>query len=481
MKSNASLFYNCFLVVGDFLSLLLAFSLAYILRVSLDHHRVAVHIHALTYITAFLVLLPFWIIFFALIGLYNNSIYEKRFAEIGRLMIGSLFGILFIVGYSYAFNKPIFPAHLVALYGLILAFVILVLFRNLARYTRSLLFSFKIGITNVLLVGNTEITHDLLNELHDYKVSGYKVIGVVGPTSHKSESVADVPIFNSFRNSIDSMGANNIDSIVQTELYADEDKNKEILEFAQINHVNYRFAPGNSELFVGNIEVELFRSAIPVITVHQTQLFGWGRVVKRAFDLLVGLILLIIALPFMLIIAVLILLFGGRGPIYFKQTRLTRFDQKFKTLKFRTMKREYSSMSPEAGFEKMGRPELIKIYRANGDYLPNDPRITKLGHFLRAMSLDELPQLINVVRGDISLVGPRALVPEELKEYGKRHAILSVRSGLTGLAQVSGRKDINFEERRQLDIYYVQNWSFWLDLTILAKTVRVVLRGSGAK
>jgi undecaprenyl-phosphate galactose phosphotransferase len=100
---------------------------------------------------------------------------------------------------------------------------------------------------------------------------------------------------------------------------------------------------------------------------------------------------------------------------------------------------------------------------------------------LRITSLDELPQLFNIIKGDISLVGPRALVPEELESYGGKHAILSVKSGLTGLAQVSGRLDISFEERRQLDIYYVQNWSFWLDCIILIKTIRVVLSSQGSK
>ncbi len=129
----------------------------------------------------------------------------------------------------------------------------------------------------------------------------------------------------------------------------------------------------------------------------------------------------------------------------------------------------------------MSRPELAKAYRANGDYLPDDPRITKVGKFLRASSLDELPQIFNVIKGDISLVGPRALVPRDLSVYEKRHTILSVKSGITGLAQVSGRKNISFDERRKLDIYYVQNWSFWLDLTILIKTIRVVLGRGGAE
>ena len=124
---------------------------------------------------------------------------------------------------------------------------------------------------------------------------------------------------------------------------------------------------------------------------------------------------------------------------------------------------------------------MIKKYRQNGDKIPNDPRITKLGKFLRASSLDELPQLFNVLRGDISLVGPRALVPGELHHYGDRSLLLSVKSGLTGLAQVSGRRDISFDERRALDLYYIQNWSLSMDFRIMFRTIGAVLFRRGAK
>jgi exopolysaccharide biosynthesis polyprenyl glycosylphosphotransferase len=482
MKSNASLVYNCFLVVGDFLSLVLAFAASYVLRVSLDHHKVLHPISAENYIYAFLLILPFWLLLFALTGLYNNSIYENRFSEAGRLFMDSFIGILFIIGYSYAFNKTIFPAHLVALYGLILSYVLLLTFRNLARHVRKLLFTYSIGITNVLLVGNTKITHELISSLHNFRVSGYRIIGVVGPTKHSDDIYKSIPIFTSFIAATESLGSDNINSILQTELYSNEELNKQILEYAQTHHIGYRFTPGNSELFIGNIDVELFRSSLPVIEVHQTPLFGWGRVVKRLFDLFIGGIMLIIASPFMLILAILIILFGGRGGIFYRQTRLTRFNEEFRVYKFRTMRKKYSTgISPEEAFELMGKPELSKQYRDNGDFLPKDPRVTKLGRFMRTYSLDELPQLFNIIKGEISLVGPRALVPQELDSYGGKHAILSVKSGLTGLAQVSGRKDIGFEERRQLDIYYVQNWSFWLDCVILLKTVRVVLSSQGAK
>lgn len=129
----------------------------------------------------------------------------------------------------------------------------------------------------------------------------------------------------------------------------------------------------------------------------------------------------------------------------------------------------------------MGKPQLAEKYRSHGDYLKNDPRYTKFGRFLRRTSLDELPQLINVLKGDISLIGPRALQPIELKDYGDRGLLLSVKSGLTGLAQVSGRRNISFNERRALDIYYVQNWTPVLDIQIFFRTIACVLRHDGAK
>ena len=270
-------------------------------------------------------------------------------------------------------------------------------------------------------------------------------------------------------------------SIVQTELYAAGGSNNEILEFAQTHHIAYRFVPGNSELFVGNIAVELFRSQIPVIAVHQTALIGWGRIVKRLTDLVLGGLFLILALPFMIITALTIKIFDPLGPVLFKDPRLTRFRNIVRIYKFRSHKKTFTDMTPEEAFAKMGRPELAITYRQGGDHIPNDPRISRIGRFLRRTSLDELPQLINIVRGDISLVGPRALQPHELEKHDKKDLILAVKSGLTGLAQVSGRRNISVEERRKLDLYYVQNWSLWLDLTILAKTARVVFRRIGAK
>lgn len=480
MKSNSSLIYSFFLVVGDFLALVAAFVGAYVLRVTLDSTPISESIQSGTFLGVFLTLLPFWIVLFALLGLYNSSIYEKRFSETGRLLIGSFVGLLFLVGYSYFLNTPVFPARLVAVYGLVLAFVFLVLFRNFTRKIRSQLFSYNIGITNILIIGDTKISKELVESLSNSKLSGYKILGIVGEKASEIKKFHGIPAYADLETALKKIATEEIHGIVQTELYAKATKNNEILEFAQANHISYRFIPGNTELFVGNLEVELFRSSIPVIAVHQTALLGWGRIAKRVFDLFVGGLMLFVALPLMLVIAIISFV-RDPGPIFYADNRLSRYGSRIKVYKFRTLKKQFSGMSPEESFTKMGRPELIKVYRENGDQIDNDPRITIVGAFLRRTSLDELPQLINVVKGDISLVGPRALVQYELDKSDKKNLILAVKSGLTGLAQVSGRRNLSFEERRKLDLYYVQNWSFWLDLTILIKTIKVVINGQGAK
>jgi lipopolysaccharide/colanic/teichoic acid biosynthesis glycosyltransferase len=151
--------------------------------------------------------------------------------------------------------------------------------------------------------------------------------------------------------------------------------------------------------------------------------------------LAVGILLLIVASPLLLLVALAAKLKEPRASVLFRQVRLTQFDKPFTVYKFRTVKARFNGMTPEEAFAAMGKPKLAKKYRKSGDSLDNDPRFTGFSRFLRATSLDELPQLFNVIKGDISLIGPRALIPQELVNYPHKNHILSVRSGLTGLAQ----------------------------------------------
>lgn len=474
MRNNASLGYSIFLILGDFLALIAAFAAAYLLRFRLlDDGKVA-SVGGETFLYAIISLLPIWLLIHAFIGLYRQEVYEKRFSELGRVLVGAFIGTLAIISYDFLVEGRLLPGRLIPVYAFGLSFGFLVIFRTFARILRRQLYRFGLGISNIVIIGNTEVSEHIAKAVGDTKNTGLRVVGVVG------RKVTGFHTFASFEEAMTFLNKGPIHGIIQTELYKSTDQNNQILLYAQTNHISYRFVPGNSDLFVGNITVELFAN-LPVIAVHQTALIGWGRVVKRLFDLLVTSIGLIIALPVIVLISLLILIFDPRGGVFFKQTRLTRFNREFTVYKFRSMKQKYSGLSPEKAFALMGKPQLATRYRENGDFLVKDPRISRIGSFLRASSLDELPQLFNVLKGDLSLVGPRALVPQELNAYEKKHAILSVKSGLTGLAQISGRRDIDFNERRKLDVYYVQNWSFWLDISILIKTIRAVIGGIGAK
>lgn len=473
MKNNFSILYACFLIIGDFLAVLAAFVAAYILRVKFDPRPLIEQIPALTYFTVFASVLPLWILVHAVIGLYTQDIYEKRLKELGRLFMGSFVGILVIIGFDFVVEDEIFPARLVPVYGVLLSFGFLVLFRTIARSIRRQLFRVGWGVSNILIIGKGHATRELVDLIKQTNVTGLRLVGSVGL------DLEVAPSYEDFQEAITSL-SQPIHGIVQTELYTAQEKNNEVVRYAHENHVAYRFIPGNSELFVGKIAVELFGD-IPVVAVHQTALLGWGRLAKRLFDLVVATTALFFLWPFFAVIALIQKILDPKGPVFLRQTRLTRFNREFRVYKFRTHRSDISGISDEEAFEKLGKPELYEQYIKNDYVLENDPRITRFGKFMRLTSIDELPQFINVLLGDVSLVGPRALIPSELNTYLKKHTILSVKSGMTGLAQVSGRESLGFEERRKLDVFYVQNWTFWLDISILIRTIRTVLTGSGAK
>ena len=266
-----------------------------------------------------------------------------------------------------------------------------------------------------------------------------------------------------------------IDAIIQT----DTTRSEAHYNLAEQHYLDFYQAPALDGLMTARHTVEIINS-VPLAYIHPTPLAtGYGRVVKRLMDLIGATIGIIITSPIMLLVAIAVKLGDPRGPILMhgqQRRRLTQFNRPFKVYKFRSHYAKFDGKTDEEVFTMIGKPELIDEYRQNGDRLNHDFRVTPVGRFIRRFSLDELPQLFNVIKGDISLVGPRALVPHELSNYEKKHTLLTVKSGLTGLAVVSGRRSIGFEERRRLDLYYVQNWSLWLDITILLKTCLVIFK-----
>ncbi len=213
-----------------------------------------------------------------------------------------------------------------------------------------------------------------------------------------------------------------------------------------------------------------------VLEVQANLLRPGARFAKRTLDLALVCAGLPFALVFTLVVAVLIPL-TSRGPVFYGQTRLGRDGRRFTAWKFRTMVKDADAVLARW---LLDHPDLRTEWERDHK-LRNDPRVTWVGRFLRKTSLDELPQLWNIIVGDMSLVGPRPIVDAEVPKYGERFALYrKVRPGLTGLWQVSGRNDTTYEERVALDTYYVRNWSVWLDIHIILRTVRVVVCGSGA-
>lgn len=479
--------YPLLLLASDFVALLFAFSLAYILRVQVDSSPLVREIEALTFIKVFALLFPIWLIINGFLGLYSKSIYEKRLPELGRLFIGSFIGILVIIGFDFIRDETIFPARLVPVYGFILAFVILATFRNLLWSLRRYLFRYGYGVRGVMVIGSTDASKKLIDSLQPTLSSGYKVAAIVGSKSLIPKNYTGKH-FSSIEEALKQLPKLAIHTLIQTEFYANENRNQKIFEIVRDNHLQYKFIPAQSDFYTGKNTVEVL-FGFPVISVHQTPLVGWGRIVKRLLDIVLSAIGIVISLPVMALIALIQKIREPKAPILYKQPRYTRFNSSFNIYKFRSMNWQYSTgksrrfKTDEEAFIAMGRDDLAKEFTRTKK-VKNDPRITTFGKFLRRSSLDELPQLFNVFSGNLSLVGPRPVRDFELDEYRKAaggHVLLSVKSGVTGLWQVSGRSDISQEERVRLELYYVQNWSLWLDIKILFKTVWVVISRSGAE
>ncbi len=423
-----------------------------------------------------LVMVPLILIVLAAFGLYRKSVFlssNSRWKEMGRLFLASIVGMMVIITWDFFFEIDFFPVRVMALYTGLACFLLLSLFRTLVRGARRFALKHnKKAALRAIIIGNSQNTEYLADYIATYPESGFRLAGIVAGAKYIPKDLRR----RQYSSLKEALRRTRPDVIFQT----DERSTEHVYRQALNRHLLYYFVPSNAVLTSRLGELELVGNT-PAMLIKVTPLAGGAKVVKRCMDIILGLMILLVALIPMALIWLIEKISDPKAPALYSETRLSRYDQRFKIYKFRSMKPEYCGISPEEAFTRMGKPQLIKKYRANGDMIPNDPRITKLGKFLRATSLDELPQLFNVVKGDISLVGPRALVPGELHHYGDRSLLLSVKSGLTGLAQVSGRRDISFEERRALDLYYIQNWSVGLDIRILIRTVGAVLLCKGAK
>jgi exopolysaccharide biosynthesis polyprenyl glycosylphosphotransferase len=469
-------------LVGDMLAVISAFVLAFILRVTYSSRPSSYLIKFNSYFLIILSLIPIFIAIFYLSGLYKKEIIRRRFKETLLLIIASLGGVMALISVDYFLpNETLFPAKLVPIYAAVLAIILLLIVRSILRLSFKTLWRFNIGAERVAIIGSNQATRNLSLALSDTKTSGYKIVALATSKRYKPEIELE-NYYSTPQSLLKDLQNLRLDSIIKTESFDSAKTNDDIRRAADRNHIKFKYLPTDDNLTGANSEIELLNN-YPILTVNQTPLQGWGRIIKRLMDTSLSLISIIIFGPLMLIIALLIKIFDS-GPVFFKNTRVTRYGNTFKALKFRTMKQEFC-VDDQKKVKKllidMGYPVQAEQF-GRGEKLEFDPRISKIGNFLRKTSLDELPQLFNILMGQMSFVGPRAIVKDELKFYGGRdYIMLSVKTGLTGLAQVTGRSDINYYERARLDIYYVQHWNLWMDISILLRTIKKIFSGSGSK
>ncbi len=466
------LFFSVLFIPVDFAMLVLAGISAYYLRFSnwtVSWRPVIFNLPFAEYFQSLLIISILWIAVFALSGLYQITSARKLIQEMRRILIACASGFA-LVSIIIFFQRDLFDSRFIVLAGFLFAVIYVAIAHAFIRWLQRRLFVYGIGVRKVVLVGNSKTTDNLMAEFSSNKKAGYEVVKRLRDFS--LETAQEL---------LEFIKEKDVDEIVQGDPNLSKAEMLRLYDFSNENHIIFRYVADLLEVKVLRTEVaEVI--GVPIIEVKRTTLDGWGRVYKRFFDIVISGALLLFLSPIMLISALMIKL-DSRGPVFFSRRddgsflyRVGEGGKPFKYLKFRTMIPNSDSMRYKELADRNIRTDgpMVKI--------KDDPRVTRVGKFLRRYSIDELPELMLVFAGRMSLVGPRPHLPEEVAKYENYHRkTLTIKPGITGLAQVSGRSDLLFEEESKLDIYYIENWSLMLDISILFKTPLAVFKHRSAE
>jgi len=428
-------------------------------------------------------LTPLWIFIFAVGGLYDVKTVRSRSNEFSRVLAVVVVGVMSLIVLDYMrFAGSIFPGRSVPIFSIGLGVVLVFGCRQFVRWMLRRAWTRGYGLRNVILVGAGPITQRILNDLAT-PGSGYRVLAAVAPDGQEAE-FGPVPVYPTLDLALAGR-LHILDEVLQADVDLARSEVEKLMAEVTSRGLVYRFVPNQYGVYAASSRLGTI-AGVPVMDVRLTALDGWGAVYKRVFDVGAVLFIALVASPLILLTMLIIKLSEPSAPVFYRQMRLGRDGKLINVLKFRTMAWKYSTGPgrpygcPADAFAAMGREDLcIEFLRDHK--VRKDPRITRFGKLLRRTSFDELPQLFNVLSGELSLIGPRPITPEELDRYGpQRVSFLALKPGITGLWQVSGRNDVTYDERVKLDIYYIENWSVKLDLAILARTTAAVLARRGA-
>lgn len=344
---------------------------------------------------------------------------------------------------------------------------------------------YKLGLwkENVIIIGAGTAGIEAAKGIHSELFLGYNLIGFLDDSDGKIGTEIEIDgkpykVFGKTRHFTKFVNLLNISTIIIALPSLPVDKLAELTNNIQKHAKNILLIPDVKGIALTNTELyHLFVQQLFLLKINNNLKSPFNRFIKRTFDLAVSVLFLPLLLPLIGVLGLLIKL-GSPGPVLYRHTRIGRMGKPFGVYKFRSMYRD----SGERLATILRSDPLAKQEWESSFKLKNDPRITRMGRFLRKTSLDELPQIFNVLKGQMSLVGPRPVLEEEIITYYKECADYyhMVRPGITGLWQVSGRNDVDYDNRVRLDMWYVLNWSLWLDILMLFKTIRVVLKREGA-
>ncbi len=458
----------------DAAALLCASALAYLLRFSrfaTDVRPILQDIPYTTYIQTSLTFVAVWIVMLVLAGLYTTRP-MRAWNELGRVILACTAGTMILISTIF-FRRELAQSRFIVIAVWLLSILLVYLGRLVLRTIQHQLLRMGMGHERIVVVGAADQAQALIKTFKNNPINGITVV--------KTFPVWDMAQKEALRSMAERRA---VDGVVLADPDLPKSRALHLIGFANKYHLRFHYL---ADLFAArftNIEVTT-PGGIPLIEVKPTPLDGWGRIAKRTEDVFFSTFLILLTSPLWILGSLIILIEDG-FPILFKNVRVGEKGREFMTYKLRSMYKKYS-IGPQFNNSKKNlelEKELIKeksIKKGPVYKIADDPRVMHTGKFLRRWSIDELPNFISVLKGDMSIVGPRPHQPREVEKYSdEQRFVLAIKPGVTGLAQISGRSDLTFEEEARLDIWYIENWSPLLDLYILLKTPFAVIQRKGA-
>jgi len=459
------------LLLGDITALAAAFGLAYYLRFKRLPYSAEYSLRYYAVVVGLVI--GIWLLIFASFRLYNKQLLLGGTQEYANVFNACTAGTMLVIVVGF-FRRDQFT---VSRIWLAMAWVLTILFVGTTRFLlRRVVYRLRrrgYFLSPTLIIGANEEGLALAEQLQGWATSGLRLLGFVddekAPGTHLLNGLRVLGSTAELEELVERYAIGEL--VIATTALSRERLLSIFESFGTWTRVNLRLSSGLFEVITTGVQVKEM-GYVPLMSLNRVRLTGIDVVLKTLLDYAIALPGLIAISPLLLLIALAVKL-DSPGPILYRRRVMGMGGREFDALKFRTM---YVN-----GDEILEAYPELKAELENNHKLKDDPRVTRVGRFLRRWSLDELPQLINVLKRDMSLVGPRMISPPELKEYGKWGMnLLTVRPGITGLWQVSGRSDVSYEERVRLDMRYIRNYTIWLDLQLLFQTIPAVLRGVGA-